>query len=53
MVQGGTQATAIKNAAREVLLGSLRAIANYVQGACNNDWECPWADYCNNGKCTT
>jgi hypothetical protein len=37
MVQGETQATATKNAAREVLVTSLRALANYVQGACNND----------------
>ena len=36
MAQGGTQATAAKNAARETLLGLLRQEANYVQGAANN-----------------
>ena len=35
--QGGTAATAAKNAAREVLIGLLRQLANYVQGACDND----------------
>ena len=35
--QGGTAATAAKNAARETLLGLLRQEAIYVQGACNND----------------
>ncbi len=35
--QGGTQATAAKNAARDTLVGLLRQEANYVQGAANND----------------
>ena len=34
--QGGTEATATKNAKREILIGLLRQLANYVQGACNN-----------------
>lgn len=37
MSQGGTQATAAKNAAREALVALLRQEANYVQGACKND----------------
>ena len=37
MAQGGTAATAAKNATRETLLGLLRQEANYVQGASNND----------------
>lgn len=34
---GGVQATAAKNAARDALLVQLRQVANYVQGAANND----------------
>ncbi len=34
---GGIQATAAKNSAREALLVQLRQVANYVQGAANND----------------
>jgi hypothetical protein len=34
--QGGMQATAAKNAARLVLIGLLRELANYVQGAAKN-----------------
>jgi hypothetical protein len=37
MANGGKEATAKKDAAREVLLGLLRQEANYVQGAANND----------------
>lgn len=37
MAQGGRQATATKNAARESLLNLLRQEANYVQGAANNN----------------
>ena len=37
MAQGGKQATATKDAAREALLNLLRQEANYVQGAANND----------------
>lgn len=37
MAQGGTAATAAKNAAREVLLGLLRQEANYVQGIASED----------------
>ena len=37
LAQGGKQATAIKNAAREALVNQLRLEANYVQGAANND----------------
>lgn len=40
-MQGGTQAAATQNVAREILLGSLRAIANFVQGASNNDLATP------------
>lgn len=35
--QGGTAATAAKNAARDTLVELLRQEANYVQGACGND----------------
>lgn len=35
-MQGATQATAAKNVAHEILLGSLPALANYVQGVSNN-----------------
>jgi hypothetical protein len=35
--QGGTLATAEKNAAREVLVGSLRQLAAYVQSMAGND----------------
>ena len=34
--QGGPQATATKNDARAVVVASLRALANYVQGAAND-----------------
>ena len=34
---GGIQATATKNSAREALIVQLRQVANYVQGAANND----------------
>jgi len=34
---GGKQATAAKDASREVLVGMLREIATYVQGMCKND----------------
>lgn len=34
---GGIQATAVKNAARATLVAMLRQVANYVQGASNND----------------
>ena len=34
--QGGTAATAAKNAARDILIGRLRQLALYVQGACGN-----------------
>jgi hypothetical protein len=34
---GGQTETAAKNASRQVLIGILRQLANYVQGACNND----------------
>ena len=37
MAQGGTAATAAKNAARETLVGLLRQVALYVQGAADND----------------
>ncbi len=37
MAQGGTQATAAKNAARQTLIGLLRKEANYVQLTGNND----------------
>ena len=37
MANGGKQATATKDAARENLLNLLRLEANYVQGAANND----------------
>ena len=37
MTQGGTQATAAKNAARATLVGLLRQQANYVQGIANNN----------------
>ena len=35
--QGGTQLTALKNAARATLVESLRAVAAYVQAAASND----------------
>lgn len=35
--QGGTAATAAKNAARETLIGLLRQLANYVQGLASDD----------------
>jgi hypothetical protein len=37
MTNGGKQATAAKDAAREALVNLLRQEANYVQGAANND----------------
>ena len=37
MDQGGTAATATKNAARDALLAALRTLAKYVEDNCNND----------------
>lgn len=37
MAQGGTAATAAKNASRETLLGLLRQLANYVQGIASDN----------------
>jgi hypothetical protein len=37
--QGGTAATAAKDAAREVVVAILRQLAGYVQGACGNQLD--------------
>ena len=35
--QGGPAATALKDQKKDALIAGLRLLANYVQGACNND----------------